>query len=197
MDLQSLRDNQAMFDQLLGSIGPRVERRFWGYLDAEEVDSILGESLGRAWNHLEIFDSLDSLRGWVFTTAIRLGLDLLRRKARRLEVPLDAAAGSILAMERTLDLSEYLRHSRQYNDLMRVLASLSRREREIVLHHATCEARGRTGKNIAPWTRELSRRWKIKPETLRGMHVRVMAKIRRELCALGYAELLGEARDAE
>jgi RNA polymerase sigma-70 factor (ECF subfamily) len=57
--------------------------------NAQDAEDITQETLARAWNHFESFDSRRSFEAWLFRIAQNLMIDWNRRKRRRPEISLD------------------------------------------------------------------------------------------------------------
>lgn len=64
----------------------------WLLHDREEACDIAQEALVRLWQHHGRVDARAG-RAWLLTTAHRLCVDLLRRRTRRAEMPLDVLLG--------------------------------------------------------------------------------------------------------
>ena len=103
----------------LAALAYRVGFRLLG--DRGEAEDVAQEALARAyarWRRVH-----DHAEPWVARVAANLALDLLRRRGRRHQVPLDDQAATPGAERAAVDRLE----------LARLLATLPRRQREVVV----------------------------------------------------------------
>lgn len=84
---------QAQFQRLVAQTHTRLYNFAHRALNhPQDAEDVTQEALTRAWTHFETFDPRYSFEAWIFRIASNILIDQSRRRKRRQEISLDAAA---------------------------------------------------------------------------------------------------------
>lgn len=167
-----LDDDQSVLATVLSDVVPRhwplLSARFRDSLSIEDLEDVVAKSLAKVWNGRHTFDfSRGDFSGWFYVILRNSALDLLRRRAPKVE--------EYLEVEQLL--GSPARSDAELRDaLAKVVATLSEREQNVVLPLFE-----RSGVSIA----ELSDQLSISRGAVRQLRFRALRKLNIGLAEVG------------
>jgi RNA polymerase sigma-70 factor (ECF subfamily) len=135
--------------------------------DGGRAEELASDVLCRLLNRPELLRSGENTEGWMYRTAMNLGLDHIKTKSRRLRYERAAGIETVRTAPPANPLDSYLRGERQ-RQVRTVLALLKPRDAQfLMLRHMDCSYQ------------EIARTMNIAPESVGALLARALARFEK------------------
>jgi RNA polymerase sigma factor (sigma-70 family) len=136
--------------------------------DRGRAEELASEVLLRLFSRPELVRTAEKIDGWLYRTAMNLGLDAIRMQSRRTKYEQAANTELLRGTPQTTPLSETLRRERQ-QQVRQVLSLLARRDAELLLL-----------RHMDLSYQEMARITGIPPQSIGTLLARAMARFERQ-----------------
>ena len=171
--IQRLRDDdQSALSDVLKEIVPKIMpllvRKFGGQLSYEDLEEVIGTSLGKLWQRRSRFDSdKGDLEGWFYVICRNTSLDLLRKRAPKVQ--------NVLIVEPAGITSASVEEHKHV--AVNAIKELTEREQQVLLPLFNLD--GTTAQ-------ELSTQLGLSDNAVRQLRFRATKKLKKQLSKIGY-----------
>jgi RNA polymerase sigma-70 factor (ECF subfamily) len=136
--------------------------------DRGRAEELASDAIYRLLNHPELFRAGENLEGWLYRTAMNLGLDSIKMQSRRVRYERAANIESVRRSAAATPFDDYVRAERQ-RQVRAVLALLKPRDAQLlILRHMDCSYQ------------EIARTMNLAPESVGTLLARALARFEKQ-----------------